>query len=311
MADVSDITAYFANVAANACYPNGFEKPSVAGMDVLIFEGWPIPEVLDLDLTGRQLGNGGVVPRLRGPRANVSIFPLDSPGERIYQILDEVYTIVPPVYGLTASLTQAPIGGAFSLTLSGTPGATEFLTVEIDNFFISSRGGASVAAILSAVAADINNFKSLAPLVPAYNPSYVATVNGNTLIVGGAAYCTPRLGVQATLGKVTHRQRQSVMVSIWAPDHKSRSALAAAVDNVIKQNIKITLPDTSMALVCYNRTNVSDSHEPVACYRRDLVYHVDYATIFEFPGTVISSVTMQIAPLDPVNQNYLVASEAS
>ena len=122
----------------------------------------------------------------------------------------------------------------------------------------------------------INAFHSLSnPLVT----GYTATVIGSVLTITGAANCIPRLGANATLGKVIHKQRQSVMVTVWAPDHISRSTIAAAIDILIKKRLVVTMPDTSMAEICYNRTNVTDELEPVACYRRDLIILADYATV--------------------------------
>jgi hypothetical protein len=309
MADLSDITAYLAQTAANACYPNGTSQPSVAGIDVIVFEGWPLSETLDLDLTGQQLGlNGTVVKRPGGVRANVSIFPMQGTNTPIYQILDETYVITPAVYGLAATIVQGYGVPTWTIALTGAPGPSEFLTIELDNAYIASAGGADIAAILGALAAQINAFPNLA------NPAalgYAATISGNSMTITGlglgqCAYCIARLGAQATLGRVIKRQRQSIMISVWAPDHESRSKIAAAIDILIKKHIVVTMPDTSMALFCYNRTNLTDEHEPVACYRRDLIVLADYATLDLFPGTVITSLTTTLAPLDPVNQNYFV-----
>jgi hypothetical protein len=302
LADISDITAYLAQAAVNACYPNGTSQPSVAGADVLVFEGWPIPEVLDFDLTGRMLGaNGQPVPRPRGIRHNVSVFPMAGTGVIIPQILDDTYVIVPPAYGLAAGVSQNPSGGAFTVTLTGTPGAGEFLTIEIDQYYVASATGASNGAILNTLAAQINTFPKLSnPLVP----GYVAAVNGSNLTITGCAYCLPRLGATGTLGKVVHKQRQSVMVTVWAADHATRTTLAQAIDVFIKSSLTVPMPDTSTALIVYSRTNVIDETETVACYRRDLIYNAEYATVEQFPGTVITSVTTQIAPLDTVTQNF-------
>ena len=312
IADLSDITGYLAQTAANACYPNGTSQPSVAGIDILIYEGWPISERLDLDLTGQMLGSGLTpTPRPCGVRANVSVYPMQGTNTPIPQILNETYVIVPPVYGLVATNVEL-YGGpkTWKITLTGAPTPTEFLTIELDNYYVASSSGVDIASILGALASQINAFPSL--INPA-TPGYVATVSGNSLTIIGqgiglAGYCIARLGVQATLGRVLHKQRQSIMVSVWAPDHESRTKIAAAIDILIKKNITVTMPDTSMALICYNRTNLTDEHEPVACYRRDLIVWADYATLEEFPGTVITSVTTSIAPLDPVNQNYLVTT---
>lgn len=296
MADLSDITTYLAQTAANACYPNGTSQPSVAGCDIIIYEGWPIAERLDLDLTGQTLGPNKIpVPRPGGVRANVSIYPMQGTNVVPPQILDAVYVIVPPVFGLTATLAPPTIGNAFTVTVSGTPGPNEFLTIELDQNYIASATGLTVGEILNALATQI----------AAFQPGYTASVSSGVLTIGGAAYCVARLGAQGTLGRVIHKQRQMIMVTVWAPDHTSRTKIAAAIDILIKKHITVTMPDTSMAQICYNRTNLTDEHEPVSCYRRDLIIQAEYATLDLFPGTVITSVTTDLVPLDPTNQNFI------
>ena len=78
MADLSDITHYLAVQSANAVYPNGIAQPSVANCDVRIFEGWPLPDQLQLDMEGKMLAGTPPVPVTRpgGPVANVSIYPM-------------------------------------------------------------------------------------------------------------------------------------------------------------------------------------------------------------------------------------------
>jgi hypothetical protein len=274
-------------------------------MDVHVFEGWPTQEVLDLDLTSRMLNSSGVVvPRPGGPRANVSIHPMAGANIIPNQILDQTHVVAPPVFGLVLSLVPPQSGNTFSVSVTGTPGPSEFITIELDQYYIASAGGSTVAAILQGLATQINGFASLTnPLIPAYTTS----VTGNTLTISGAAYCVPRLGAAGTLGKVTHKQRQSVMITTWAPDHKSRNTIAAAIDNVIKRNLTVTMPDTSMALITYNRTNLPEVTEIVSCYRRDLIYSVDYATLELFPGYVITSVTTELSQF---NANFVGAVTA-
>jgi hypothetical protein len=63
MADISDITVYLKNAALAAVYPNGTSQPSVAAMDVRVIEGWPEPQLLDLDMAGKTLiGATGNIP---------------------------------------------------------------------------------------------------------------------------------------------------------------------------------------------------------------------------------------------------------
>lgn len=313
MADLSDISTYFYQQAVLALYPNGtpaIGQPTastIAGMDVLIYEGWPIPEALDLDLTGRMLNaSSQTVARPGGPRANVSIFPMIGTGIKIYQIQDEVKIIVPPVFGLT--IVQGMAASNFTITITGTPGATEFVTIELDQFYIVSTGGNTAAAILAALAAQIN---ALGKPAGGFYSAYSASVNGNVLTIAGAAYCITRAGSQGTLGNVTHRQQDHVMVTAWCPDHVTRSKICSAIDILIKHNLRVTMPDTSDALIVYSRTNTTDELEGRACYRRDLIYCADYATVEQFPGTVITSVSTSIQTSDPQSSNFVTVTAAS
>lgn len=280
MADLSDVTAYLESAATAAVYPNGTGQPSVAAMDVRIFEGWPLPDQLDLDMAGKMLsGNPPIqVARPNGPLSSVSVYPMLGMNTQPYQIQDQTYVIAPPVFGLTVVSVANDV-----ITISGTPTAGEYLTVVLDHAFPYSRTGGSAAAILAALAGDI-----------AVNYAGVAST-ATTLTIPGTFAMVVRQGAVATLGKVVHRQKQSVMVSVWSPNHRARNLLASAIDIALKSNIKITLPDTSQAIVCYNRTNFIDDKQMATIYRRDLIYDIEYATVQQFPGYVITTVNTSIA----------------
>jgi hypothetical protein len=85
------------------------------------------------------------------------------------------------------------------------------------------------------------------------------------------------------------------MISVWAPGQDHRKKLAIAVDVLLKASIRVTLPDTSQAIICYNRTDTDDERQVAGIYRRDLIYEVDYATLLTFPGYVVTSVGTTIA----------------
>jgi hypothetical protein len=286
LADLSDVTAYLAQQAYAAVYPNGSSQPSVAGMDCLVFEGWPVADQLDLDVNGKMKDASGlVIPRPGGPRANVSIFPMMGTGVQVYQILDETYTIAPPAITLTVSISGPPVtvsGGGTIITLGGQPAVGEYLTLVCDDQHIFSSGGATTAALISALAAQAS----------AIYPGTSSTAT--TLTVPVNAYLTVRQGGTAVMGKVTHRQRHCIMVTVWAPNRVARNQFAAAIDGLIKQNNRVSLPDTSQALVIYSRTNTIDDQQAETIYRRDLIYDVDYATVEQFPGYVITSTTTSI-----------------
>lgn len=274
MADISDVTAYLAQAAAAAVYPNGTSQPSVAAMDVRIFEGWPIPDQLDLDLGGHVLSGTPptMSPRPNGPLANVSIYPMMGTGVNVYQVLDDTYTVTPVSYGMAVSINGNVI------TVSGQPNAGEYLTLICDGSIVYSLSGATTPALLAALAA----------AAQANYPSASSTATTLTVPVGHSLVV--RQGGKALLGKVTHRQRHAVMVTVWAPTRLTRSALASAIDVALKKTVKVTMPDTSQALLIYNRTNVSDENQSATIYRRDLIYDVEYATLETFPGYVVTSV---------------------
>lgn len=293
MADLSDVTTYIASTVANVVYPNGASRPSIAPVpattptqtftnpaDVRIFEGWPLPDQLDLDLGGKQLATGATTPspRPNGPMANVSIYSLPGANRAVYQILDATYIITPPTIDLGILLVGQ------ILTVTGTGAAGEFLTVVADNEYIFSvsASGQTAAQVMSAL---------LVLAQVQYPNAYIA---GSTIVIPALFSLEARQGGTATLGKVTHRQCQEVMVTVWAPDHNTRSVLAAAIDNAIKQSIIVTLPDTSDMKIVYARTMVSDEHENVTAYRRDLIYDCEYATLELFAGYTVTSVSTTI-----------------
>lgn len=276
MADISDITAYLETAAAAAVYPNGTGQPSVAAMDVRIFEGWPLPDQLDLDVAGMVAGNPPT-PRASGPVANVSIFTMLGMNAQVYQIQDHVLIIAQPVYGIALTVANGVT------TFAGAPNTGEYVTIIINRSDVYSATGATAAEIIATLIASINIKYPLA----SSTSSTITIPNTYALVV--------RQGGVGTLGKVTHRQKQSIMISVWAPNHASRSLLAKAIDVAIKNQNIVTMPDTSQVLICYNRTNLSDEKQMATIYRRDLIYDVEYATVFQFPGYVITSVNTSIA----------------
>jgi hypothetical protein len=277
MADISDICAYLEQQAAAIVYPNGTTQPSISGHDIRIFQGWPIAEQLDRDMSGTVLVAGQAVARPGGPVANVSIYPLPGATATPYQILDHTYTIVNPNYGLAAPSVSGNV-----ITVSGTPVAGEYLTVILNRVDVLSSSQSTLAAILSDLASQ------------ATGKGYTATATATTLTISGWFDMVVRQGSVGTLARVTHRQKQAIMVTIWAPDPPTRTTLAAAVDVGLKLKNVVTLPDTSEALICYSRTTLVDTYENVTVYRRDLIFDAEYATLEQFPGYVITSHTYQI-----------------
>lgn len=273
MADIDDVSNAIASLVSTAVYPNGISQPSVSGAQVRIFPGWPLPSQLDADMAA------GI--------SNVSIFPMAGATATPFQILDEWYTIVPPVHGMVVSVAGN------SVTLTGTPGPTEFCAVVLDNKYSFSRTGGTSAAILSAVLADIQvNYPS-------------SSLLGSTLTIVGAAHLVARVGSQGTIGRVVHRQRQGIMVTVWAPTPTVRTLLAAPISVSLSANVRVSLPDTTQMIMVYNRTSVIDAWEAMTIYRRDMIVDAEYATIEQIPGIEVTSVDVKLLTKDTVTGNVI------
>ena len=264
MADLSDVTAYLASTIAALIYPNGTASPSVINAPVKVFEGWPVPDVLEADL------KNGV--------SSVSIFPMQGSTATVFQQLDLPYLITPPVHALTLGIASNVV------TVTGTPASGQYVTVKVNSRQVYSRVGTTAAAILAALQADI---------VVDY-PGTTATAT--TLTIIGATQLSVLQGAPATMAQVTHRQKQSIMVTVWAPDPQKRSALCNAIDIGVKGQIRATLADTSEAIILYEKTNVIDDFQAMASYRRDLIYTAEYATLDTFTVYEVTSVTETIDP---------------
>lgn len=270
MADLSDVTAAIASIIAAALYPTGAAtptSPSAAGPVCKIYEGWPNAPELDKDLAA------GVV--------NVSIFPMPGSTATTYQLLDNPQVLTPAVHGVTAAIAGSVV------TLSGTPGQGEYAMVMVNHRKSYSRGGNTTAAICAALLADL-----LADF-----PG--STASGSTLTIQGQSDIVVRIGAPATMGQVTHRQRESVMACVFAPTPALRTVVAKAVDVALKANVTIALPDGTEGRLVYEKTLVRDERETANVYRRDLIYSVEYATIETWTAYEVTSVgtTIDISSL--------------
>ena len=285
MADLTDVTAFLTQAVAKAVYPNGTAQPSVSGTDVRIFEGWPQADQLDLDMAGKMLVNGLPQARPNGPCAEVSIYPMPGTTAEPYQVLDKTYIIVNPNYGLSFSVAGNVI------TVTGTPVPSEYLTILL---FVGSKQPKVISSNQTTLPAILNDLVSQAASL-----GFTITTDGvSTLTMPANLWSfTVRQGSVGTLGKVTHRQRNGVMISVWAPTYKIRTALAAAIDNVLKQTIIVAMPDTSQCKICYSHTTQTDTYQLQTVYRRDLVFDAEYATVWEFPGYVITSLEVDITKI--------------
>lgn len=276
MADITDVMTKMAAIVDAAIYPNGDTQPSAMpnGAAVKIGQGWPLPASLDADLAAG--------------RVTITIFPLSGSATPTNQILDETYVISPAVVNLTAGLA------ADVISASGTPAPGEFITAVCDDSFVYSATGPTVAAIMSALAAQAQ----------ANYPG--ATAGQSTVTIPVARSIVMRQGGVGAVGKVIWRQRSSIMVTVWAPNDTLRTAATVLADVALKKNIKIRMPDTSQCILRYLRTMVSDQMEKANLYRRDLIFDAEFATVEQFAGVTVTST--QISMVNQANNDSAIAT---
>ena len=270
MPDLSDVTAQLATIAAAACYPNGTGSPSIAGVDIRIFEGWPVPAQLDADIAAGKI--------------NVSVYPVPNATAVVPQLTEQAYTIVAPVHGMTLAASGQ------SVTITGNPNVGEYLTLIVNRahtYSYPAISGDTSGSVATAVAA----------LVAVDFPGVAAVANIITL-PANVFEIVARIGAVGTMGHVIHRQKQQIKVSVWATNSALRASVAAPLDIALKQNLKLTFSDTSQGVMTYQNTMNDDNPQKVGLYVRHLTYAVEYATLEQYPAWEVTSVTLTFAPLD-------------
>lgn len=246
MADLSDVSNALVTLAAAIAYPNGTSQPSLIGVDVRVFAGWPVPALLDADLAAGKV--------------QVSVFPV--PGmERVVSSAFGDWTVpTPPVNTLTLT------GSGQSVTVGGTVSTPQNAALVVDNkaYVYSVQAGDTLASIAAALAALVS-------------VDQTATAAGAVLTIPNAKYISPRVGGVGTAQRETRRIEQTFMVTTWAPSPTLRDQLAPKIDSMLSGMTKLTLPDQAAALR-YRRSNQDDGSQKAGLFRRDLVYAVEYST---------------------------------
>jgi hypothetical protein len=246
MADIIDVQQGLAALAAQAVYPNGTGQPSVAGVDILIYPGWPQQANLDADL-------------LAG-KVHVSIFPTAMERNTTRYPRDDWQELA--VNAATLTLTIAgqtvTVGGAMP-----SPFHAQNVMVMVNGlpYVYATQANDTLTSIATALAA----------LIPgASNVGAVITVVG---IISEA-----RVGTSGTLIRETRRQERVFMLTVWADTPVKRDAVAKAIDELMATTQFLTMPDEYAARLIYRGSPVTDGHQKANLYRRDLNYSVEYAT---------------------------------
>ena len=259
MADISDVEQTIVNTVLGLVYPTGIANPSLVlndagqAMPVRIYRGWPLSAALDADLAA------GIM--------NISVFT-GGKGEknttRFHPDYQTVSIETPTVTASVNALNQIVIAGA------GAVGIYQYVTVLIGSRVVVSysvQATDTTATIATAVAALISS---------AYGPA--AAVGGVITVTFGSPYMIAKVGVTASQAAEWRRQIAMTQITFWAPTPISRDNAAKLLEPQFAKMTFLTMPDQFQARFRYEHTLQSDASEKIGLYRRDLTYHVEYAT---------------------------------
>jgi hypothetical protein len=263
MADFDDVLTTLASIIDGVIYPNGDSQPSAvlvnaSPVPARIYPGWPVSAALDADLLA------GII--------NVSIFAPAGSEKNTTRFPTDAVVITEPVHTVTVAIDEA----GTEITIGGTISTPQNVAI------IANGKGVSYGVQAGDTIDDIAS--GLAALVSAIAP---ATASGPVISIPDAYALTARVGGAGTVGKPVGTQQRQFQITIWAPTPAARTAAAKLVDGALRDMPRITLPDTTMGMLCYSHTVTDDVVQKANCWRRDLFYVVEYTTLKESVATEI------------------------
>lgn len=273
MADIADVMDAMERVALTACYPLGTSSPSVTGKPIDIAQGWVIAEDLD---KGLQAGTSFV---------SIYAVPSSTSKQPVPLTVGYAAVLTPPSHGMTAVETNS------GFALYGVPNVGEYATVIVDQRVYSVAANAYdsaevVAAYLAyAIAADFPG------------ATWVSTGDGGTgVTIPGFSTLIVRIGAPGRVGAVIDRQRQNIIIGVWAPNPSDRSVIGAAIKIAIAQNLTVEMPDSSRSIWIAQSENLIDKNQNELAYRRDLTVQAQWDTVDAYDAYEVTSVTITQNP---------------
>lgn len=258
MADLSDVEIGLATLISGILYPNGTSQPSVVPVVApypnpiacYVYPGWPVPTKVEADLVANP------------PVVHISVYAM--PGqERLTTRYERDWTVPNPI---TPSFTPTISGD--EVTIGGTVTAGHFVTIHVNgNEYVASYAATSNDTLTSVATA------LTAQLVAAG----VAATSSGTVITLPTIDITARAGCPQTAYVEIDRVMQRFCVTIWAPNHAIRSAVAKVIRPAIVGTDFLTMPDGYGAWLKYESSVDVDRSAKMSASTRDIHYWVEYA----------------------------------
>ena len=276
MADLTDVQNALAGIVAGVMYPSGTGVASAIGAAVKIYPGWPAQEQLRIDLLA------GTV--------NIAIYAMHVE-KRTTRYAPDWREISRGVATLTATVAGSTV------TIGGTVSTPQVVAVIVNG--TAYDYGVQALDTLSTVATGLVSLISVA--VPCSSVGPVITIPTVSKIV-------TRIGTDGVLAKEIRRTEKQFNISVWSPTPTLRTAVGRLVDLSFSRSAFIFLSDLTHGRLDYIRTWDEDQLQNELCYRRDMVWSVEFSTIDTIAGTAVTSaasVNYTVPPGQNFNGQYL------
>ncbi|KAA0473412.1 hypothetical protein [Klebsiella variicola] len=260
MADVYGIQNTLVGIIAGIAYPSGTSQPSITGVDMFIYAGWPQSERLERDLKAGKL--------------HVSVYPL-STEKKLTEALGRPWrTISKGVSGISAVVSGQQV------TFSGTVTTPTNINIYADkqHHVYAVQSGSTLTQIATALAA----------LIPG------ATSSGPVVTMPATSEFEVRVGTVDTVGRILRRQEKDFQVTIWAGTPALRATAASAIDNDLSSRTSLDTTDGSPTLIKYKRSIPSDNAQSYLVYRHDMIFTVDFSSMQTAEATQVVAPTMNV-----------------
>jgi|SRR5882724_37042 len=266
MADLSDVMVALDSLVTSYVYPNGTSQPSVAGVDITILQGWPIPAALDT-----ALDNGTAV---------ISIYPTMVSREMGMFLREwQISSVAVP------TLTAAVVNN--TITIGGTVTLPQAVMAVVNNI------GYSYRAVLGDTLATIAT--NLAALIPN------ATAVGTVITITSVHTLRTSIIVAAVRSMEVNRMDQFFWLIIHAPTNDIRNAIGRVLNAQFSYLISFPLADNTVAMNWVVKDDITDQLEETRLYKRTLQLKIQYPiTITQNTNTLgdvyVNSLEIQHGP---------------
>lgn len=248
MADLSDVEKTVVTIVGNILVPGGVP---VLSYPVKIYRGFPSATKLDPDL---QAGISHVcVNEAAGYSRQIAGYidqPTDSPGIK--------------------TLTVAISGAARNIvTFVGSANASQIAGIKVNGVaygyaVLANDTPSTVAAALAALS-----------IAGGVTPS----ISGPVLTFANGVRLDARTGAVGTSVLLPRYMASGIRIMVFAFSPDARDVICSYIDSQFAANNRfITLPDGQSSHMCWRNTYSDDMPQKELCWRRDLLYTVEYAT---------------------------------